>query len=78
MALKKAMNCTKCNSSNSIKKGLRENKQRFYCKNCKSYFQEKYMYNAYKSDTNNFIKNLLKEGCGVRGISRVLNISSAM
>lgn len=69
------MDCTKCNSSNSIRKGLRNNKQRFYCKDCKRSFQTEYVYQAYKSNTNNFIKNLLKEGCGVRSISRVLKIS---
>lgn len=69
------MNCTKCNSSNSIKKGLRNQKQRFYCKDCKSYFQSSYNYQAYKSDTNNFIISLLKESCSVRGISRILKIS---
>ncbi|CAM1348703.1 IS1 family transposase [Tenacibaculum ascidiaceicola] len=70
------MNCTKCNSSNSIRKGLQNNKQRFYCKNCKKYFQSDYRYQAYKSETNDFIKKLLKEGCEVRSISRILNISS--
>lgn len=70
------MSCTHCNSSYCIKKGLQNNKQRFYCKDCKKYFQLDYTYQAYKSETNDFIKNLLKEGCGVRSISRILNISS--
>jgi IS1 family transposase/transposase-like protein len=69
------MNCTKCNSSNSIKKGLRNNKQRFYCKDCKNSYQSEYIYQAYKSETNNFIKSLLKESCGIRSIGRILNIS---
>ena len=46
------MDCTKCNSSNSIKKGLRNNKQRFYCKDCQSYFQSSYNYKAYKDGVN--------------------------
>lgn len=76
LALKKSsMNCTSCNSSHIIKKGLRNNKQRYYCKNCQKYFQVKYTYQACKADTNRFIKKLLKEGCGVRGIARILNIS---
>jgi IS1 family transposase/transposase-like protein len=74
--LKKAMNCAKCNSPNVIRKGLRNNKQRFYCKNCKKFFQLDYIYQAYKSETNDFISTLLKEGCGVRSIGRILNISS--
>nr|WP_146106954.1 IS1 family transposase [Polaribacter porphyrae] len=69
------MNCAKCNSSNSIRKGLRNNKQRFYCKDCKRCYQSEYVYNAYKPETNNFIKSLLKESCGVRSIGRILHIS---
>ena len=69
------MNCTKCNSSNYIKKGLRNNKQRFYCKDCKKYFQSSYSYKAYKAEINSLLVSLLKEGCSVRGISRVLKIS---
>jgi IS1 family transposase len=69
------MKCKKCNSKNYIKKGLRDNKQRFYCKNCQRYFQSEYNYRAYKSDINELIVSLLKESCSVRGISRVLKIS---
>lgn len=69
------MNCTKCNSSNSIRKGIRNNKQRFYFKDCKRSFQSEYTYQAYISNTDSFIKSLLKESCSVRGISRILNIS---
>ena len=70
------MKCRKCNSKNYIKKGLRGNKQRFYCKNCKCYFQSEYIYQAYKPEINGFVTSLLKEGCGVRSIARILNISS--
>lgn len=69
------MNCTKCNPPNCIKKGLRNNKQRYYCKDCKKYFQTEYKYQACKIETNDFIVSLLKEGCGIRGISRILKIS---
>lgn len=69
------MNCIKCTSSNIIKKGRQNNKQRFYCKDCKRYFQSDYTYLSYNSNTNVFIKSLLKESCSVRGISRILNIS---
>jgi len=70
------MSCKKCNSINCIKRGLRNEKQRWYCKDCQSYFQSKYTYVAYRKETNNYIKNLLKEGCGVRSIARILNISN--
>ena len=69
------MKCVKCNSENYIKKGFQNNKQRFYCKDCATYFQSEYNYQAYKSDTNDFIISLLKESCSVRGISRILKIS---
>lgn len=69
------MNCIKCHSTDPIKKGLRNNKQRFYCKECKSYFQSSYKYRAYKVETNPLLISLLKEGCSVRGISRILKIS---
>ena len=70
------MKCKKCNSKNYIKKGLRDNKQRFYCKDCKKYFQSDYTYQAYKPEIDKFISTLLKESCGVRSIARILNISS--
>ncbi|PQJ81026.1 IS1 family transposase [Polaribacter porphyrae] len=69
------MKCKKCNSKNYIKKGLRDNKQRFYYKNCQCYFQSEYNYRAYKADINELIVSLLKESCSVRGISRVSKIS---
>ena len=69
------MKCTKCNACDAIKKGFRNEKQRFYCKDCHRYFQASYNYQAYTSDIDKFIIRLLKEGCSVRGISRVLKIS---
>lgn len=69
------MNCTMCSSPNTIRRGLQNNKQRFYCKDCKRSYQSDYKYQAYKAETNTFIVSLLKEGCGIRGISRILNIS---
>jgi len=70
------MDCKNCSNSNCIKKGKRNGKQRYFCKNCNFSFQLDYRYNAYKPQTNTLIKNLLKEGCGVRSISRIMNISS--
>jgi IS1 family transposase len=70
------MKCIHCNSANCIKRGLRNKKQRFYCKDCKRSFQKEYIYQAYKVETNALIRSLLKEGCGVRSIGRILHISS--
>jgi insertion element IS1 protein InsB len=65
-----------CNQSNCIKKGKRNGGQRYYCKNCQFNFQLNYSYSAYKSGTNSLIKNLLKEVCGIRSISRIIGIST--
>ncbi|TJY34837.1 IS1 family transposase [Pontimicrobium aquaticum] len=70
------MKCKYCHQANTIKKGKRNNLQRYYCKDCKGYFQNNYSYKAYNSKTNELIKNLLKEGCGIRSISRIINIST--
>ncbi len=70
------MNCKNCNQSNSIKKGKRNGNQRYFCKSCNFSFQLKYSYQAYKPETNKLIKSLLKESCGIRSISRIINISA--
>lgn len=70
------MNCKNCNQSNCIKKGKRKGKQRYFCKSCNFSFQLEYSYKAYELGTNTLIKSLLKEGCGIRSISRIINISS--
>ena len=64
-----------CHQINILKKGKRNNIQRYYCKECKRYFQELYSYKAYDSTTNPLLISLLKECCSVLGISRVLKIS---
>ncbi|XLS28385.1 IS1 family transposase [Flavobacteriaceae bacterium M23B6Z8] len=65
-----------CSHNVYIKKGKRNGKQRFKCKLCAKSFQLEYSYLAYKSDINKLIKCLLKEGCGIRSIARILNIST--
>ncbi len=69
------MNCKYCGKGNTIKKGIRKKTQRYLCKECKRYFQENYTYRAYAVNLDVLIKQLLKEGCGIRSISRILNIS---
>ena len=71
------MKCKKCDQDNCIKKGKRNNKQRYFCKGCRINFQEGYVYQALKPNTDTAIILLLKEGCGVRSISRILKISTA-
>lgn len=58
-----------------IKNGFQSGKQRYKCTSCNKKFHLKYTYKAYNEHANSFIISLLKEGCGIRSISRVLNIS---
>lgn len=70
------MNCKKCIEP-CIKKGFQKNGvQKFLCKKCLKWQQEKYQYKAYDESTNKNIVILLKESCGIRSISRILNIST--
>ena len=69
--------CIKCVDSNNIVKNGKTSieKQRYKCKHCGCTFLKKYSYNAYLFSVNSELVNLLKEGVGIRGISRLLNIS---
>lgn len=51
-------------------------RQRNKCKKCGRTHLDEYRYKAYGIATNEFIKEHLKEGCGIRSISRLLKISS--
>lgn len=66
--------CLKCKCK-TVKNGFQKGKQRYKCKVCNKRFQVDYTYQAYKTETNDFIVSLLKEGCGIRSISRILKIS---
>lgn len=66
--------CPKCRLR-AVKNGFQSGKQRYKCTSCKKKFHLKYTYEAYNEHTNSFIISLLKEGCGVRSISRILKIS---
>lgn len=70
------MNCIYCRNNNTTKRGKRNDIQRYQCNSCNKYFQEEYTYNAYNPKTNDQIIRLLKECCGIRSISRILNIST--
>lgn len=49
--------------------------QKYQCKACKKYQREEYISKGFKGGTAQQIIMLLKEGCGIRSISRVLKIS---
>ena len=69
--------CRHCNSEAIIKYGKTKNgTQIFFCKECRRRSQEKYSYNSYLVANLELIK-LVKEGLGIRSISRILKISSS-
>ncbi len=62
---------------NVIKYGkTKDGRQRYKCKLCSKRFLKNYHYKAYLFSINSEIVNLLKEGVGIRGISRLLKVSS--
>ncbi len=67
--------CPKCDGINTVKNGYQNSSQRYQCKTCNKNFQKEYHYKAYKRDTNKTVTVLLKEGCGIRSIARILQIS---
>jgi IS1 family transposase len=52
-------------------------KQKYKCTKCGKHRVLHYQYTAYKQDTNSFIINHLKEGCGIRSIARLAKISTS-
>lgn len=66
--------CIKCNGV-AVKNGFQKQVQRYKCKLCRKKFQLGFAYKAYNIGINNSITILLKEGCGIRSIARILNIS---
>lgn len=69
--------CQHCKSKQLIKKGFQRNgSQKYYCKCCGKYQLKNYKKKAYRTTLNQDLISLLKEGCGTRSISRLLNIST--
>lgn len=66
--------CPKC-SGNTVKNGKTLGKQQYKCKQCYKRFQLDYTYKACEPYTNPNIVALIKEGCGIRSIARLLSIS---
>ncbi|MGN6567877.1 MAG: IS1 family transposase [Flavipsychrobacter sp.] len=58
-----------------VKNGTTKGKQRYLCKQCNKSFVSCYTYHAYKINTGRKIKCLLREGCGIRSIARLLKIA---
>ena len=70
------INCRHCDSR-CVKAGFEKNgKQKYQCKSCGKKQVAIYSYNGYDLNLKNNIASLLKEGVGIRGISRLLGIST--
>jgi insertion element IS1 protein InsB len=67
-------NCHHCLGP-TIKFGKIRNQQRYRCKSCNKTQIAVYLKKAYKSGTNSYIINHVREGCGIRSIARLLDIS---
>jgi transposase-like protein len=68
--------CPHCGSSDLQKNGKSANgTQRWYCKECKKYFQREYRYNAYTPGIKDKIIEMTLNSSGVRDIGRVLKIN---
>lgn len=69
------MKCKHCNSEKIVKNGTSRNgEQRYKCKICLNSFQINFTYQSYKIADKQIIQ-LIKEGCGIRSTSRILEIS---
>ncbi|WP_221391422.1 IS1-like element transposase [Dyadobacter sp. NIV53] len=68
--------CCKCGSCTIRHGRSAQNKQRYYCKHCKSTRVENYSYTAQQPEINPNIISLTKEGCGIRSTARLLRIST--
>lgn len=71
------MYCSKCQSTNTIKKGVRNNVQKWYCKACKRYFQEEYKNVICTPAHDALIVKLNNEGLGISSIGRIVGISKS-
>ncbi len=67
------MNCRYCNKT-CIQKGKQNNVQIYQCKSCLKYQRKHYKYRS-KTIEDHEISLLIKEGCGMRSIGRILAIS---
>lgn len=67
--------CVRCSGPSNKDGKSASGIQRYPCKNCKNRFQIEFKKNAYRPDMGVWIVDLLKEGSGIRSISRLLNIS---
>ena len=65
------MKCLYCSAS-CIKRGKVRNIQRYQCKHCGKFQQEKYLKLRISKEKYQWVKQLTCEGCGISSISRLL------
>lgn len=68
------MECIYCKAK-SIRKGIRNNVQQYQCKRCKKYFRKYYRVKRLTETEKRLLVTLLKVGVGIRGMSKVLEVS---
>jgi IS1 family transposase len=61
----------KCCRSGRQKNGI----QRFHCRVCRKYQQQRYLYRAFEAKVNGVIQSLVCESVCIRGMGRILKIS---
>lgn len=71
------MECKNCKCSDCIKKGIRKDRQKYYCSTCNKYFQSTYSYKLCTTEDEKMIVRLTTEGMSICGISRITGISKA-
>jgi len=70
------MRCIYC-KKDCYKKGKRNGIQRYQCKHCKKYQQQRYIRSIISKEKYVWVKNLNNEGCGISNISRLLEITKS-
>ena len=69
----KSIICRHCSEQNYYKKGFVCNKQRYYCKSCRRTFSVSF--SRYDETIKLFSFYLYLNNCGIRKISKILNVS---
>ena len=73
----KEITCPRCSRGNAIKNGITAaGKQRFRCRRCGRQFITDYTRRGHDPEVRRLVVPLSLNGCGIRDISRVLNLST--
>jgi insertion element IS1 protein InsB len=69
------LKCPECGGTQIRKNGHRQSKQNYICVDCKRQFLDQYEVRGYSEDVKQLCLKMYVNGMGVRGISRVTEIS---